>query len=242
MLRTHPHATVLTVEGMLRCGMSRELIRSAVRSGWLTRFGHGAYTMLEETVGLEGAIWTLQNELNMSVHQAGYTVLSDKYGKSHNLYTSRKSQLFAYRGEKLPAWFSGQYSSLFDLHTTTFLPTDTGFVGHDAVNFTIRIPSVERAILEMLYLTPSVHTIQETYQVMELITTARPAEFQQLLESCTSVKVKRLFLYMAERTGYAWFKRISLDAVDLGRGDREITRGGHYDRKYHIIVGNVEAI
>jgi len=198
--------------------------------------------MLDETVELEGALWTLQNELGMSIHHGGYTVLSEKYGKSHNVHISRKPQLFAYRGEKLPAWFDGHYSNRYDLYTTSFLPVDTGFIDDDAVNFTIRIPSVERAILEMLYLTPSVHTVQETYQVMELLTTAKPAEFQRLLESCTSIKVKRLFLYMAEHTGYAWFKRISLDAIELGRGDREITRGGHYDRKYRITVGNVEAI
>jgi hypothetical protein len=116
---------------------------------------------------------------------------------------------------------------------TSFLPSDLGFTDYDAANFKVKIPVVERAILEMLYLTPSVHTLQETYQVMELLGTAKPAVMQNLLEACSSIKVKRLFLYMAERAGLAWFKRRDLSKIDLGRGDREITKGGvsHRHRK-----------
>jgi len=227
---------------MLKRGLSRELQRSAVRSGWLMRIGTGAYTVLEEPVSLKGAIYTLQRVQALSVHQGGYTVLNEKYGKTHNLTVERKPQLFCYRGEKVPAWFRANYGSSFDLFVTSFLPPDAGFVDDDNGNFSVRIPVVERAILEMLYLTPSVHTLQETYQVMELLGTVRPSVIQNLLENCTSIKVKRLFLYMAERAGLAWFKRIDPTTIDLGRGDREITKGGQYDKKYHITVGNVEAI
>ncbi len=242
ILKNHPHNTVLTAEDMLKRGLSRELQRSAVRSGWLTRIGTGAYTVLEEPVSLEGAIYTLQKELRLSVHQGGYTVLNEKYGKTHNLIVSRRPQLFCYRGEKIPAWFRSNYGSSYDLYVTSFLPPDTGFTDDTNVNFTVKIPVVERAILEMLYLTPSVHTLQETYQVMELLGMVKPAVMQSLLESCTSIKVKRLFLYMAERAGLTWFKRIDLATIDLGRGDREITKGGQYDKKYRIVIGNIEAI
>lgn len=242
LIKTHSHNTVLTAEEMLKRGISRELQRSAVRSGWLTRIGTGAYTVLDEPVSLDGAIYTLQKELGLSVHQGGYTVLYENYGKTHNLTVSREPQLFCYRGEKLPAWFRANYGSTYDLFVTSFLPPDAGFADYDNVNFTVKIPIVERAILEMLYLTPSVHTLQETYQVIELLGTVKPAAMQNLLECCTSIKVKRLFLFMAERAGLAWFKRIDLASIDLGRGDREITIGGQYDKKYRIVVGNVEAI
>jgi hypothetical protein len=242
LIKTQPHNTVLTSGEMLRRGVSRELQRSAVRSGWLTRLGTGAYTVLDEPVGLEGAIYTLQTSLGLSVHQGAYTALNEKHGKTHNLSISRKPQLFSYRGEKIPAWFRSNYGSSYDLFVTSFLPSDLGFTDYDAANFKVKIPVVERAILEMLYLTPSVHTLQETYQVMELLGTAKPAVMQNLLEACSSIKVKRLFLYMAERAGLAWFKRRDLSKIDLGRGDREITKGGLYDKKYRIVIGNVEAI
>jgi len=242
LLKTHPHNTVLTAEEMVRRGLSRELQRSAVRSGWLTRIGTGAYTVLEEAVSLEGAIYTLQEDCGLSVHQGGYTILNEKYGKTHNLSVARKPQLFCYRGEKVPAWFRANYGTTYELFITSFLPRDAGFTDFDNVNFTTKIPVIERAILEMLYLTPSIHTLQETYQVIELLGTVKPAVMQSLLEYCTSIKVKRLFLYMAEQAGLVWLKRIDLTKIDLGRGDREITKGGLYDKKYRITVGNVEAI
>jgi len=242
MIKAHPHNTVLTAEEMLRRGVSRDLQRSAVRSGWLSRLGTGAYTVLDEPVSLEGAIYTLQKELGLSVHQGGYTVLNEKYGKTHNLAETRKPQLFSHRGERIPAWFRSNYGSTYDLSVTSFLPPDAGLSEYTTVNFPIMIPVPERAILEMLYLTPTVHTLQETYQVLEPVTTVKPAVIQDLLERCTSVKVKRLFLYMAERAGLAWFKRIDLSTIDLGVGDREITKGGQYDKKFRLVVGNVGAI
>jgi len=178
----------------------------------------------------------------LSVHQGGYTALNEKYGKTHNLTVARKPQLFSYRGEKVPAWFRANYGSSYDLFVTSFLPAEAGFIDYDTDNFTVKIPVIERAILEMLYLTPSIHTLQETYQVMELLGTVKPAVMQSLLECCASIKVKRLFLYMAERAGLVWVKRLDLTTIDLGRGDREITKGGQYDKKYRIVVGNVEEI
>lgn len=242
ILKIHPHDTVLTAEKLLKQGLSRDLQWSAVRSGWLTPIGTGAFTILQKQVSLEGALYTLQKELGMSIHQGGHTALSEKYGKTHNLAVARNPQLFCYRGEKVPAWFQSNYGSVFDLFTTTFLPSDIGLTEHDTGNFTLYIPVQERAILEMLYLTPSVHTLQETYQILELLTTLRPVVLQSLLEACTSVKVKRLFLYMAELAGLAWVKRIDLTKIDLGHGDREITKGGQYNKKYRIVIGNVEEI
>lgn len=242
LIKTHPHNTVLTAEEMVKRGIPRELQRSAVRSGWLTRIGTGAYVVLDESVSLEGALYTLQKEIGLSIHQGGYTVLNQKYGKTHNLNISRKTQLFCYRGEKVPAWFRSNYSSLYDLFLTSFLPIDAGFIDDPNGNFNVRIPVVERAVLEMLYLTPLVHTLQETYQIIELLGTIKPAVMQELLEVCSSIKVKRLFLYMAERAGHAWFKRFDLEAIDLGCGDREINKGGQYNKKYRIVIGNVESI
>lgn len=241
IMKSHSHNTVLTAEEMLRSGFSRDLQRSAVRSGWLTRIGSGAYTVLNEQVSLEGAIYTLQKELNMSIHLGGYTVLNEKYGKTHNITIDRKPQLFCYRGERLPVWFRKKFESTYDLFTTSFLPIDAGFIQEEQSNFTIKIPAAERAILEMLYVTPSHQTLQETYQVMELLGTLKPALMQSLLENCTSIKVKRLCLYMAEKAGLAWFKRIDPNAIDLGKGDREITKNGQYNKKYRIVVANVEA-
>lgn len=242
LLKNHPHNSVVTATAMLRLGLTREQIRSFASSGWLHRIGNGAYSILDEKVSLDGALYALQAELGLSVHQGGYSALNEKYGKMHNVPYERKIELFAYRGEKMPIWFLKQFGTQFKITNTAFLSADIGMTESDSGGFTIQIPTVERAMLEMLYSTPRIHTVNEAFQVMEFLTSIKPLLVQQLLENCTLVKVKRLFLYMAELAGHAWFKRLDLSLIDLGAGVREIVRGGTFDRKYNIIINDVRSI
>ena len=50
------------------------------------------------------------------------------------------------------------------------------------------------------------------------------------------MKVKRLFLYLAEKAGHEWFCHINLDNVDLGSGKRAIVSDGVYVSEYLITV------
>ena len=72
--------------------------------------------------------------------------------------------------------------------------------------------------------------------LMEGIVGLGPERAGRLLRQCRSVKVKRLFLWFAERHGHAWFDRLDLEGVDLGSGKRMLVRGGRLDRKYGITV------
>ena len=74
------------------------------------------------------------------------------------------------------------------------------------------------------------------------MSTSAPGRIGRLLRECRSVKVKRLFLWFAERHGHAWFERLDLDGVDLGSGKRMLVRGGKLDPKYRITVpGDIDA-
>jgi len=73
-------------------------------------------------------------------------------------------------------------------------------------------------------------------QVMGNLATLRPEVVQPLLEACGSVKVKRLFLYLAERHGHDWFAKLDPGKVDLGKGKRMIVPKGRYDARYQITV------
>jgi len=59
-----------------------------------------------------------------------------------------------------------------------------------------------------------------------------------LLKACKSVKVKRTFLYIAEQVNHAWFMRLNLSNVDLGKGKRVVVPGGKFDSKYGITVAH----
>ena len=51
----------------------------------------------------------------------------------------------------------------------------------------------------------------EVFELMEGLDSLRPATIQTLLEDCTSVKVRRLFLYLAYKSGHEWLSYINLD-------------------------------
>jgi hypothetical protein len=71
---------------------------------------------------------------------------------------------------------------------------------------------------------------------MEGLNNFHPLQVQSLLEKCTSVKVKRLFLYLAEKAGHEWFNKLDLNKIDVGSGKRSIVKEGVYIKKYLITV------
>jgi hypothetical protein len=90
--------------------------------------------------------------------------------------------------------------------------------------------------MEMLYLVPKFYTFDEAYLIMEGLTTLRSDLLQNFLEKCRSVKVKRMFLYMAERNDHQWFADLDIKKIDLGRGKRAIVENGRLNSKYSITV------
>lgn len=234
-----PRGAVITAKELFDIGISRELQRRYVDSGWLNRVGTGAYRLLDNEINLDGAIRGLQNGLQLSIHVGGYTALAEKHGKAHTILRNQKSELFGYRGEKVPQWFIFLFGADSIIKLTSFLPEELGLISIDSGDFTIKISSVERAMLELLYISPSIHTLKDAYQVMEFITVAKPNLVQTLLEACTSIKVKRLFLLMAEQAGHTWLKSLDLSKINLGSGVREVEKGGSLNNKYNLVIGDL---
>ncbi len=64
----------------------------------------------------------------------------------------------------------------------------------------------------------------------------RPALMTELLVKCNSVRVKRLFLYLAKRLNYPWFAKVNLTSIDVGSGVRVIDKDGVFDKDSNLIV------
>ena len=94
----------------------------------------------------------------------------------------------------------------------------------------------ERAILELLDELPDKETFHQADVLMEGLVNLSPRRMRRCLRECRSVKVKRLFLWFAERHGHAWLERLDREAIDLGSGKRRLFRGGKLDPKYQITV------
>ena len=100
----------------------------------------------------------------------------------------------------------------------------------------LTLSSPERAILELLDELPSRESFDQADKMMEGLSNLRPARLQKLLVDCQSVKVKRLFFFLADRHQHAWLKRLDKSAISLGSGKRALVPGGRLDPVYNITV------
>ena len=218
---------------------SRDLLVRYKNSGWLEPFGRGAYIRSGDKINWLGALYTLQTQLRLPVHAGGKTALELK-GYAHYL-PAKQNKVFLYgpRGVTLPSWFKQErFDVRFIMTRTNLLPLDSqaGFTEFKEKEFYVRISAPERAAMEMLHLVPNNIGFAEAQLIVGNLVALRPDIVQGLLAECQSVKVKRLFLYMAEKHEHAWLSNLDLSKVDLGKGKRVIISNGRYDRKYQITV------
>jgi len=237
-LLTHvPQGVVLLSKWLIEQGYSADLQKRYKKGGWLKSIGYGALIRKNDQVGYDGAVYALQKQLHLSIHPGGRSALS-LLGKGHYLELAQKKvQLFGEREEWLPNWFKNYgWDVEVDYYQSNFLPSDLGLTDSEQTGFTIKISGAARALMECLYLAPEKQELVECYELMEGLNNLRPDEVQFLLEACRSVKVKRLFLYMAEKAGHNWFKYVKTDNVMLGKGKRSLVKDGVYVPKYQITV------
>ena len=237
LLQKQPSGTVFLSSWMEKQGISRDLQKRYKTGGWLESIGTGAMIRKGDKVNWLGALYSLQQQLAYEINIGGRTALSMQ-GKAHYLeFDRQKIFLFAPRGTTLPAWFKKfNWGIKPVLYNTNFLPSNIGLSEIEEKSFSIKVSSPARALLECLYLTPQYFNLTEAYQLLEGMATLRPIIVQQLLENCNSIKVVRLFLYMADKSGHTWFKHLDLHKMKLGNGKRSLVNNGIYIPEYQITV------
>lgn len=237
LLTTMPAGVVLTSSWLNEQGYSPDLQKQYRKSQWYRSIGTGALIREGDQVDYLGGIYALQAQLGMSIHPGAKTALALQ-GRAHYLaFNEQCAMLFGPLEEKLPKWYACyDWGIEIDSKSSNFLPRDLGLVELEHKSFKIMVSSPARAVMECLYLTPEHQPLLEVYELMEGLNNLRPLSVQKLLESCTSVKVKRLFLYMAEKAGHDWFSFLKMEKIDLGSGKRVITSGGSLNVKYQITI------
>lgn len=239
LLSSQPAGTIMQSFWLKEQGYSFELQKRYRKSRWLEAIGTGALKRVNDKVSYEGAIYALQKQSKLSIHPAGKTALALS-GLGHFIeFTSSNVVLFGSKNENLPTWFKNyDWGTTINYHKTTFLPAEKFLQEKEFKNFSIKISSAPRAIMECLYLVPDEQDLMECFHFMESMNNVRPGVVQDLLENCKSIKVKRLFLYLAEKVNHDWFKNLEIEKINLGNGKRSIVKNGVYNSKYKITVPN----
>lgn len=241
-------------------GYSRSLRSQYVSAGWLEQPARGVFRRSRGSLSWEQVVISLQAILHLPVSVGGRTAL-DLQGYAHYLSHSQRV-IHLYSDKKLPGWVTKLPTGpKFQYHNRTrFLPeidrqTDKVSISASVTDnskstqpgalritrwgqwdWPLVLSTPERAILELIDELPNKETFHLVDVTMEGLVNISPRRMQKLLESATSIKVKRLFFFFADRHHHRWLDHIERKKIDLGKGKRMLVKGGKLDPNYQITV------
>lgn len=231
-----PADGILLTPWLEKSGLKRSEISDYIQSGWLRRIVTGVYTFVGDNPTFYGILASYQRQGNLTYHIGAASALELR-GFSHYVAMGKPTVvIFSPIRPRLPKWL---YSADLDMRIIEVSTKIFGAVGIEQMEYNgkqLTVATPERAIMECLLLSPSHFHLMDIYYLMEMLTSLRSGLVQKLLENCTSVKVKRMFLYMAEKAGHRWFAKLDFSKITLGSGTRSYAKGGVKIAKYNIII------
>ncbi|MDR3488655.1 MAG: type IV toxin-antitoxin system AbiEi family antitoxin domain-containing protein [Bradyrhizobium sp.] len=227
-------------------GYSTQLQHSYVAAHWLEQPTRGVFRRPRGELSWQQVVVSLQMLLGESDLVVGGRTALELNGYAHYL-RQETTEIHLYGPRPLPGWVGKLPLDVSFIHHTGKRlfhggPTETMRGSHFTQvnwglwNWPIRLSTPERAILELLDELPAKETFEQVDALFSGLGNLGPRRLQGLLEECTSIKVKRLFFFFADRHKHAWLKRLDKKAIDLGSGKRMLVRNGVLDPTYLITV------
>lgn len=223
-------------------GISRQLAQKYVSNGWLDKLAHGSYVRPGSPATWEGVLLGLTRLGGMHMHVGGLSALS-RSGDVHYLELGGESEIQVWSQRKVPGWATEvRLHPSLRFHYGKLFRESAGELGLTSLktgvrDWELKRSAPERAILELISgLGDAKEDFQYASEMVEGLTLARPALVQQLLEACTSVRVKRLFLFLATHHRLRWLKKVDMVKIDTGKGKRQIVKEGRLDKQFQITV------
>lgn len=264
--RSLPDSLVVDAAWLEKHGYSGALRSKYVAHGWLDQVARGVYrrptSKLQGEAGQESLRWqpiviSLQTLLDCPYTVGGRTAL-ELQGFAHYL-SGHQREIHLCGTGRPPGWvLKLKLENRFVFHNADRLfkreasRPHRGKSNNDTTNdvpqsshirqpwgqwdWPLTVSSPELAILELLDEIPQRETFHQADVLMEGLRNLRPGRLHTLLVACSSVKVKRLFLWFAERHQHAWLKKLDRKDIDLGHGKPMLARGGKLDPTFNITV------
>ena len=216
-------------------GYSYQLINKYRKSGWLSSLAHGVMYRTGDSLSAYSALHCYNQQLDKDVRIAAHSAL-ELFGFNHYVPMGKPVLIVASSESNIPEWMR---SDVFDktikpFTTEIFLEPQITLFQEGKLDLLISAP--EQAFLECILLAPNQYSYMDLYYIMEQLTTLRPDILQILLETTKNFRVKRLFLYMAEKADHYWFDLLDSSKVPLGTSKLQLVEGGIYIDKYKITI------
>ena len=213
-------------------------IQQCLKNKLIKKLGGGAYIKAKDKLNWQSALFTVQKELQLSFHVAGQTAL-EMQGSGHFVKIGKKAPVYIVKREKarVPIWLkTNNWGVVFHFKTSSLFPSDLGLIKYNRSKFRFILSSRERAIMEMI----NQLNLQDSFETLERyfegLLNLRDSLVQKLLENCSSIKVKRVFLYMADKLELPLIKHLHIRRIQLGLGKRVVSKNGKLDKTYNITV------
>jgi len=218
--------------------IDQRLAYSYYEDGYLLKVGPGVFARKGDEVNPYGVINFLQEELKLNLHISGRTAL-ELHGHSHYVALGLKPRIYltSYNGKAFPTWIKKLEKNFEFVFKKSSLLSGEGFLKtHNENDFELKISCRELAALELIETLDLSGSLETAENYIQSLLTLRTEVVQKVLEECHSIKVKRVFLYLAEKLGLPWFKVLNTEKINLGTGKRVIVKSGELNKKYLITV------
>ena len=235
-----PDGLLVNRNWLKKQGFNRPQVDYYLRSGMLVATARGVYRRAGPPLKWQHVLYSLQ-ELGFAVHVGGRAAL-DHQGLAHYLPMGAQQTIQLYSDGGMPGWLHEvETNAVFEVHRRSLFTRSEVSLGLTTLPFggwdwPLNYATRERALLEYLDELPDKADLDMADKYMESATNLRPKLLMSLLQACSRVKTKRLFLWLAERYHPAWFDKLDIAALDLGSGKRVIFKSGVLNNKYNITV------
>lgn len=227
---------ILITSWLEQNGITRSDLSDYVKHGSLERVATGIYKYPATIQTLYGILSSCQLQGDIDYHLGAATALEIS-GYSHYITMGKpQAMIFTKLSSRLPKWVRKLELDMTVHEFSTKVFGETAIENVQYQGYSLRVSAPERAIMECILLSPEHYNLMDIYHLMEMLNSLRSSVVQRLLEECTSVKVKRLFLYFAEKAGHRWFGKLDLSKISLGSGTRALVKGGVKNAKYNIMI------
>ena len=219
-----------------RNGYSDQLMQQYRKSGWFSVLSKGVMCRTGDKPSAFAALASYNAQLDKEFYIGAHSAL-ELSGFNHYVPMGKPVLMIGHPTEdKVADWMINtdfEYTLKF-FSTKVFSKPQLTTLKKEGEEILASAP--EQAFLECLLLAPSQYAYMDLFYIMEQLTTIRSDVVQELLENTDNLKIKRLFLYMAQKANHEWFNRIDRNKIKLGTGKQKLTENGIYIPEYKITI------
>ncbi len=236
---------VYTGKFLKQRGYSPQLLYKYKKAGLIDSSSKGVYILSGSKPTMLSIVYTLQKVMELKLHIQSISALRLK-GFVEQIYHNMENnsiELSSLIRYSKPEWLKRmeiQYKFTIIIKQSGLFNDSNYSIKESKIGeFNLIISEIERALFEMLNDISTINDFLNARKIFEIIPGFRTVITQQLMESCQSIKAKRLFLFFSEEYKKDYFNKLKMNRIPLGSGVRNIAKNSRktkYIKKYNILI------